>query len=108
MPYWEALGENYLSSLGITAKPDFDKHIRSMYLMESAEYIKNEYPINKSCDEILSDIKGLVKKYYFEEIKLKDGVREMLDALKMCIRDSSYIHPESPITDPACHHKDDG
>ena len=88
MPYWDTLGSDYLISLGIVPEPDFDEKTRSMYLRESAEYIRKKYSVNKSCEEILCDINGLVEKYYSDEIKLKDGVLEMLDALdgvKKCV-----------------------
>ena len=82
MPYWENIAARYLTKIGVVPKPDVRESIRKMHLLESAEYIKDEYNLAQSPDQIVSDIVRMVSHYYRHEIQLIPGVKEFLQRLK--------------------------
>lgn len=78
MPYWENIAEKFLKTLGITPKPNLNQTVLSMSFKESSAYIKKEYSLSMSCDEIIDSINKMAESYYYNDIKLKNGTDEML------------------------------
>lgn len=90
MPYWENLGENYLIRRGKTPHPDIHFHFKRLTLEGSAIFMKREYHLEESVEEIAEGIMAGIKDAYFESIPLKPGVVDLLDSLRaggvrMCI-----------------------
>ena len=90
MHAWDGVGERYLKSKGIQASPALQSEIESMSLVESCAYVKEQYHLDESTDEILDGILRIVESFYFENALLKDGVGEFLANLnnmgvKMCV-----------------------
>ena len=78
MPIWENLGEIYLNSLGVEAEKDLGEILFTMSLEEGADYLISRYGLEKTRDEIVSDLTREVKDYYAEKVPLKEGVRQFL------------------------------
>lgn len=90
MPYWENLGENYLVRCGKTPHPDIRFHFKRLTLEGSAIFMKREYGLEESIEDIAWGIMAGIKDAYFESIPLKPGVAVMLESLRerdvrMCV-----------------------
>ena len=84
MQMWIHFGEFYLSSKGIEVGPDFDEKIKYFSLREVAEEISDNYPLGMTADEVEEDCERVTQNFYFEEVALKKGVRELLETLHNC------------------------
>lgn len=90
MGMWSTIGSAYIRSIGKTPKDDIDRRFSSMGVHEAAVFMKEEYDLDGSCDEITETIYKRVEKSYFETIPLKNGVVEFLEYIEskdipMCI-----------------------
>lgn len=90
MPFWEHLGSEYLKVKGINPPKNIDQILKTMSLQQSAEYLKKEYFISGSEDEIIKEIIGLIENQYRLKVPLKTAVLPFLNRLyinnvRMCI-----------------------
>ena len=90
MPIWETIAEDYLISLGKKPHEDLKQKFKSLSLEQAAEYYISNYQVSKTVNEIIDDINGIIRGYYFNTAQLKDNVFEFLSELeksniKMCI-----------------------
>lgn len=97
MPWWENLGENYLIARGKTPAPDIKRHFKRMTLEQSAVFLRDEYGLEESVDEICRGILDGIEHAYRDTIPLKPGARAMLDAfaacgVRMCIATATERH----------------
>ena len=94
MKIWDDAGERYLSSVGKTAENGLSEKLCDMSLTEGAEYMKKQYALSFSTDEIVSGVLKIIEDFYFYEVGLKNGTKEILQFLesnniKMIIATSS-------------------
>lgn len=87
---WATAGERFFQSIGISPKPNLQEEIRTMSLYQSACYIREEYGLSLTVEEIMEGINQTVEDTYFHEVQPKSGVIPFLHALKatdirMCI-----------------------
>lgn len=73
MHIWSELGKRYLASVGIEAKPGLAKILFPMSLDESSEYLKNEYGLPDSADQITEDTIKILRDFYRYEAAPKPG-----------------------------------
>jgi len=90
MPFWENLGSEYMKAKGINPPKNIDEILKPMSLNQSAQYLKEEYHISGSEDEIIDEILGMIEDHYFLKVPLKAGVLPFLERLhkenvRMCI-----------------------
>lgn len=90
MGMWSTIGSAYIKSVGKIPKEDIDRRFSSMGVHEAAVFMKEEYDLDGTCDEITETIYKRVEKSYFETIPLKKGVVEFLEYVEsknipMCI-----------------------
>ena len=90
MPMWSNVGSSYLRSFGIEPREDVDERFRDMSLYQSAVFLKNEYELPLSLDEIAVGINKMVDHLYAETVQMKPGVVAVLEGLrqrgvKMCV-----------------------
>ena len=83
MHVWKTVGSEFLKSIGREPKEDVDRRFCSMSVYEAVDFMKREYNIEGGRDEITDAINKTVEKRYLEEVPLKDGVRELLEELKV-------------------------
>ena len=83
MHIWGELGKRYLSFVGIEAKPGLAKILFPMSLDESSEYLKNEYNLPDSVEQITEDTIKILSDFYRYEAAPKPGalafVKKMQD-----------------------------
>lgn len=90
MSIWETVASDYLASFGYNPKKDLSKTLKTMSLMQSATYLKENYGLPLSVLEIIDGVNQIVEDYYFYHVMPKDHVIALLTALqnkgiKMCI-----------------------
>lgn len=98
MGYWNHLAEEYLHSKGIEhVSNDFLERIKPMTMTECTELFVKEFGLQKTPDEIATEINELMNDHYIQDIPLKEGVREYLKKLydagtALCVASATDIH----------------
>ena len=82
MKIWDNAGERYLSSVGKTAENGLSEKPCDMSLTEGAEYMKKQYALSFSTDEIVSGVLKIIEDFYFYEVGLKNDAKEILQFLE--------------------------
>lgn len=82
MTQWNSLGIEYLKSRGVVPDASLLDKVGAMSLRESALYFKEEYGLDLSLDEILSEMRGILTTLYRETARVKPGAIETLAFLK--------------------------
>ncbi len=94
IPYWKRLARNYMEDLKVTVPDDLDERLTAMSVHEAGRWLKKEYYLNKTAEEITRELCGRIEKNYAEDIMPKPGVRAWLSYLKekgipMCVATAS-------------------
>lgn len=82
MGIWEDVGARYLELLGIEAEPELGRILFPMSLEEGAAYVKKQYALPQSKEEIQEGVLKIVKNFYYEEASLKEGALRLLKELE--------------------------
>lgn len=82
MSIWDHSGEAYLRTIGIHAPQSLGKRLFSMTMQQGAEYIKNEYGLQQTHEQIQAGIIQVVEKSYRESAPLKPYALAFLQALQ--------------------------
>ena len=87
---WDTAGETYLRSIGKEPAEDLQSILKPMSLYQSASYLKAQYGIPLSVEEIMDGVNRTVEAFYLHSVLPKPGVIEMLEVLywkgiRMCI-----------------------
>lgn len=84
---WMTLGERYLAALGKTPAEDLSERLNAMTIPESAAFLRGEYGIPYSPEEIVRQINRMTEQFYLEQVGLKEGALRLLSALRShCVR----------------------
>ncbi len=94
MPIWDQIGEIYLTSIGKEPKASLREDVRALSLEQSAVYLKREYKLSQSVEEIMTGINKKIEDYYIYHVLPKPGVIGFLEQMKkakitMCIATAS-------------------
>lgn len=81
MGFWGELGARYLKTKGIRPEENLGKKLFPMTTEEGVRYLKAHYPLEGETEGIVEEIQEMIVNYYSEEVKLKDGVKEILKKL---------------------------
>lgn len=79
---WQTLGIRYLEFVGKTPREELADEMSEMTLLEGARYLRRNYDISYSSEEITRHITRMIEKYYTDEVRLKDGTPKLLAALR--------------------------
>ena len=87
---WERLGIRYLQKEGFRPSEDVDKAIRTMLLKDGMNMVHDVYGFGKDGMELLTAANEIFRNFYANEVELKPGVLEFLEAcrskgIKMCV-----------------------
>ncbi len=90
MPIWQDLSFKFLTSLGVTPKPDLREKVSTMFLRESSEYVIEEYNLSCTVEDILKFMHEQISDFYSNQVKPKADAIEFLEILKannvkMCV-----------------------
>ena len=82
MAIWNDLGARYLLKQGVRPEPELREVLFSMSMEQGAEYMKQQYHLDKSSEEILDGIQEMLQDFYFYEVQAKVGAKELLTFLQ--------------------------
>ncbi len=82
MHIWHELGARYLQSLHVEPEKDLARILYPMSLEQSSKYLQQHYNLKLSCEEIQSGFLEIIENFYRNEVKLKPGVKDLLESLK--------------------------
>lgn len=90
MSIWDTAGEDYLRAIGRQPRDDLRQVLAALSLRQGACYLKEEYCLSLSIEEITDGINKTVEQFYFHTARPKPGVPEMLArqhrrGVRMCI-----------------------
>lgn len=91
---WVDIGNTYLRSINIAGDPQLDERMKDMSLQQGASYIKENFHLKQSVDEIIQGVHQIIEKKYKEDIPLFPGVQSFLEkcyqkGLIMCVLTAS-------------------
>lgn len=78
MKIWENLGEEYLRIQGKEGRPGLREILFPMSLEQAADYLIKEYALEKTADQVVKEINGMIQSFYKETVSMKKGVRSYL------------------------------
>lgn len=79
---WDNIGGRYLETLGVMPQPGLREKIAVRSLYQAAVYLKEEYGLAYSLDEIQSGMNSMVENAYFTQVQPKPGVAEFLEGMR--------------------------
>ncbi len=82
MGHWMTVDSRYLRKIGKEPKPDLQERLKSMTMRQCAKFLKEDYGITFSEDEIIEGINSLIASAYQKEIMEKEGIFDVLNRLK--------------------------
>ncbi len=82
MGMWETVGDRYLATLGITARPGLRAELFPLSLAECAVYLKRAYKLSLSHQAIEDGINDTIRSFYRHQVQAKAGAKEFLTALR--------------------------
>lgn len=81
MDYWATVADEYLKSTGVTPLEDTNRRFLEDGMKNWYDFCQKECGLEASFDEAKGGIYKLMDEKYNTVVALKDGVKEMLDAL---------------------------
>lgn len=78
MPYWDHLGAKYLEKKGIEPPKDLDATLMTMTLLEGAGFLKKEFDLSGTAEEIMAEFLYDIKLSYQFEIPPKTGMKQIV------------------------------
>ena len=82
MPFWSALGKDYLNALGITPTAEQLEPIGPMTMLEGAAYFMDLFHIPGPPERIVREMEAVMEDHYRSDVPLKPGMKEYLETLK--------------------------
>lgn len=79
---WRTLGARYLTLLKKTPEEGLTDKLAEHTMLTGAQYLRENYNVPYSAEEIVRHLTRMIESYYAEEVKLKPGVEELLAALR--------------------------
>ena len=84
---WRTLGTRYLGLIGAVPEDGLSERLLELSLPESARYLRENYKLPYSAEEILRQLTRMTEQFYREQVRFKDGASRLLAQLRMrCIR----------------------
>ncbi len=82
MPMWARLDIDYLEGMGYHPEPDFCTKVKMMTISDAAIFIRDYFGVNKSPEQISSEIMDMAYSRYENDLVLKPGAAELIKSLK--------------------------
>ncbi|MCR5797836.1 MAG: HAD family phosphatase [Eubacterium sp.] len=79
---WARVDFDFLGKRGFEVPDDYGKKIASMGFREVAIYTNERFGLGEDIDDILAEWNELARDKYHNEVKLKPGVKELLERFK--------------------------
>lgn len=82
MGQWNLVPYKYVKSLGVAADENIAEKLFAMTISEAAEFIIDEYEISVTVEEAVEGMDAIIREFYKNDVKLKDGAGELLEFFK--------------------------
>lgn len=82
MAVWNDLGVRYLKKRDIQPEDGLSQILFSMSMEQGADYLKAQYHLPDTPQEILAGIEQMIRDFYFYEVQPKEGAEELLEFLQ--------------------------
>ncbi len=82
MTFWDNLMPHYLDTVGIVPEAELVTEIRNMPLQSGVEFVREKYGLALTKEEIITEVRTLLKQKYESEFPLDDSAVEILESLK--------------------------
>lgn len=97
MPMWRTLDMEYIGRYGIHPDMEFHHQVATMTLIQAANFIKEQFDIPKTAEEIFDDFQNMVIEEYRDTIPLKPYAYELVkwmkrDGYKVAVATANEIH----------------
>lgn len=97
MQFWSELGDLFVLSQGKTPRPGLCVALAPLSTLESAQYLRSEYGIEGTDQELMDTINGLIFAKYRDVIPFKPGAEKFLQSLrdqgvKLCVATATDKH----------------
>ena len=79
MLIWKDLGARYLMSIGVEPEEGLGTILFSMSMEQAAEYLVDHYSLDKTPEDVGRAITEVLKDFYYDEVKTKEGAKELLE-----------------------------
>ena len=81
MEIWTDLGARYLISIGKVPEEGLAETLFSMSMEQGAEYLKENYDIDRSAEDIVTGLRNMLRDFYYYEVQAKPGADQLLRAI---------------------------
>lgn len=78
---WKTVGEKFYEMLDVVKKAEYTESVMHMPPTECAAYVKKLYNLTETVDEIKMIWYKIAKNLYLNEVKLKPGVKKLLEIM---------------------------
>ena len=78
---WTDLGARYLISIGKSPEEGLADILFSMSMEQGAEYLKENYGIDRSEEDIVTGLRNMLRDFYYYEVQAKPGADQLLRAV---------------------------
>ena len=82
MGQWNLVPYKYVKSLGEAADENIAENLFPMTISEAAEFIIDEYELSVTVEEAVEGMDAIIREFYKNDVKLKDGAGELLEFFK--------------------------
>ena len=82
MEFWNSMVVDLIKSTGVTPDDKLIEILTPMSMLEGAEYIKREYNLPFSVQEIIKEENKVIENFYFNDVEMRGGTVELLKYLK--------------------------
>ena len=82
MGQWNLVPYKYVKSLGVAAEENIAEKLFTMTISEAAEFIIDEYELSVTVEEAVEGMDAIIREFYKNDVKLKDGAGELLEFFK--------------------------
>ena len=82
MGQWNLVPYKYVKSLGVAADENIAEKLFTMTISEAAEFIIDEYELSVTVEEAVEGMDAIIREFYKNDVKLKDGAVELLEFFK--------------------------
>ncbi|MBO5453213.1 MAG: HAD family phosphatase [Clostridia bacterium] len=93
---WKEFGSRFLNGGKFIPTDEEEKAVRTKTLKDAMKYLYDIYNISGSAEELLDTANEIMRNFYANEVKLKDGIAEFLEychqkGIKMCVASATDI-----------------
>ncbi len=81
MTFWQTMVNSMLISMGCTPRSDLTEDLTPLSMTDGARFLKAEYGIPLTVDEIVERENNMVRGFYFNDVETRPNTRELLERL---------------------------